>query len=123
MNELLELSDNTKAEILTKSLHMTDKDFQQHLNLMRLHNQPSKDKKLNPTTLEYKVNGQFTRLSESGNNETNYTYYVKFINDILKNLRKGEVDYCYYIGQVRELLRFIPDLKVRLCEFYFEVMM
>jgi len=115
------LSDNTKAAALSTILHMTNDEFQQQLKLMKLSNHPTKEKKLSPTTLQYKVNGQFVRLSESDNNETNYTYYIKFINDVLKNIRKGEIEYCYYIGQVRELLRFIPDLKVRLNDFYFEV--
>lgn len=121
LNEIKILPNNTKAETLTKTLHMTNEDFQQQLKLMKQLNQITKEKKLSPTTLQYKVNGQFVRLSESDNNETNYTYYIKFINDVLKNIHAGEIEYCYYIGQVRELLRFIPDLKVKLCDYYFEV--
>jgi|GEM_PF-971481 len=115
------LSDDIKAETLTKTLNITNSDFQQHLTLMKLHNKPTKEKRLSSTTPNYKINGQFARLFESGNNETNYTYYIKFINNILTNINRGEIEYCYYIGQVRELLRFIPDLKVNLCDFYFEV--
>ena len=119
-NELKILSDNTKAATLTKSLHMTNEDFQNQLNLMRTLNKPTKETKLISIAKYHIVNSNYSALS-CGNNETNYTYYVKFINDVLKSILKGKVDYCYNIGQVKELLRFIPDLKVSLCDFYFEV--
>lgn len=114
------LSDNTKAETLTKSLHMTNYDFQQQLKLMKLLNQETIARRINSPTTPYVVGKHYFTLSNE-NEETGNTYYIKFINDVLKNIRKGEIEYCYYIGQVRELLRFIPDLKVRLGDFYFEV--
>lgn len=45
--------------------------------------------------------------------ETQYTRYKKFINDILKVIRKGEVDYAYYIYQIEDLLRYEPNLKTK----------
>lgn len=121
LNELKILSDNTKAETLTKLLHMTNEDFQQQLEIMRGLNQETSSRKFNSPTTPYVVGKYYFKLSNE-NEETGNTYYIKFVNDVLKNLRKGEIEYCYYIGQVKELLRFLPDLKVRLCDFYFEVM-
>lgn len=53
---------------------------------------------------------------------TNWQSYCSFINDILKNIRKGQVDYCYYIFQIMDLLRFhYHDLRTRYQDGYWEV--
>jgi len=41
--------------------------------------------------------------------ETQWYRYVQFINQILRNIRRGEEDYCYYTYQILELLRFEPE--------------
>lgn len=52
---------------------------------------------------------------------TTYEYYRKFINDILRNIRRGKTDYCYELYQIRELLRFEPDLQVEYSDRTFAV--
>ena len=47
---------------------------------------------------------------------TNYQTYCLFINDVIKELRKGNVDYCYFIYQIEELYRFFPNLKTLFIE-------
>ena len=32
--------------------------------------------------------------------------YCQFINDVLRNIRKGETDYCYFVYQIADLLQF-----------------
>ena len=38
--------------------------------------------------------------------KTQYQNYCSFINNILRNIRRGEVDYCYYIYQIADLLKY-----------------
>ena len=38
--------------------------------------------------------------------KTQYQNYCSFINNILRNIRRGEIDYCYYIYQIIDLLKF-----------------
>lgn len=38
--------------------------------------------------------------------KTQYQNYCSFINNILKNIRRGEIDYCYYIYQIADLLKY-----------------
>lgn len=41
-------------------------------------------------------------------------YYKTFINDTLKDLKKGLIGYCFYIYQIEELLKFYPkELKTK----------
>lgn len=119
LNELKILSDNTKAEVLTTILHMTNDDFQKELEIMRASIDSTQDKKLSSIDKYHIINNNYSPIF-CNSNDINNTYY-EFINNILKNICKGEIEFCYYIGQIRELLRFIPDLKVRLNDFYFEV--
>lgn len=44
--------------------------------------------------------------------DTGYQTYCAFINDCLKELRKGNTVYCFYIYQIEDLYRFIPDINV-----------
>lgn len=53
---------------------------------------------------------------------TQFQSYCSYINDVLRNIRKGEVDYCYFIYQIEDLLRFhYNDLRTRYCDGYWEV--
>lgn len=54
--------------------------------------------------------------------ETNWQQYCSYINDVLKNIRKGEIEYCYYIYQIIDLLKFHYDtLKTSYCDGYWAV--
>ncbi len=41
-------------------------------------------------------------------NSQNYRY-TSFINNVLKNIKKGEVEYVFYIYQIEELAKFFPN--------------
>ena len=45
------------------------------------------------------------------NNCSNYALYVRFINDILRNIRQGNEDYCYFLYQIRDLTEYEPHLE------------
>jgi hypothetical protein len=51
-------------------------------------------------------------LYGSYHGKTQYQQYCSFINNILRNIRRGEIDYCFYIYQVAELLKYEERLKV-----------
>lgn len=55
---------------------------------------------------------QPNRLISTGE-QSQYQMYSKFINDILKFIRKGDKDFAYYIYQIEDLLRFEPELKTK----------
>ena len=76
------------------------------------------------------MKGKYSKESGIWNEETNGTYhgltnwqsYCSYINDVLRNIRKGQVDYCYYIYQILDLLKFhYSDLKTKYCDGYWEV--
>ena len=52
-----------------------------------------------------------------------YEMYVRFINDILRNIRQGETDYCYFLYHIQDLVEYEPLLESRFVEDgrYFEV--
>lgn len=51
-------------------------------------------------------------LYGSYHGKAQYQQYCSFINNILRNIRRGEIDYCFYIYQVAELLKYEERLKV-----------
>lgn len=54
--------------------------------------------------------------------KTSWEGYRVYINDMIKNIKKGERDYCYYEYQVIELLKFFPDsLMTKFHGWYWEV--
>ena len=74
------------------------------------------------------MGGKYSRGSEKvGENQeydgiTNWQSYCAYINDILRNIRKGGYDYCYYGYQIVELLKFhYNDLRTRYCDGYWKV--
>jgi hypothetical protein len=53
---------------------------------------------------------------------TNWQSYCTYINDVLKNIRKGYHEFCYFTYQIVDLLKFhYDDLKTRYCDGYWEV--
>lgn len=122
MEELrkIKLVSNTSGR---PSQNLTDEKWQKEFNLRKLFVTPY-DKRI-------------TKLGGVGSNEsgkwnadtqgryhgkTNWQGYCFYINDILKNIRKGGRDYCYYIFQIEDLLRFHHDnLMTKYCDGYWEV--
>lgn len=61
-----------------------------------------------PQTNRRKANHRFAHCSE-----TQWIYYSKFINSVLRTIRQGKYDYCYFIFQIIDLLKYEHDnLKV-----------
>ena len=41
-------------------------------------------------------------------------YYMKYINDVLSQIRKGKTEYLHQEYQIKDILRFEPNIKVSL---------
>ena len=41
--------------------------------------------------------------------DTQFEYFRTFINDILRNIRKGKIDYCFNYEHIKELLKYERD--------------
>lgn len=93
--------------------NMTDKEWQEYFEAMKLLTHQSNEKRMGGKTTPILVNSysdnQFTYCGD-----TQWTKYKEFINGILSVIRHGECDFCFYIYQIAELLRYEHDnLKSR----------
>ena len=91
---------------------LTDNEWQECLDLLRT---------ITPTTIEKRLKRKLGRVVigrnwtlSGGESDSLDTYYITFINSVLKSIRSGETDYCFYTYQIAELLRFEPKLQARL---------
>lgn len=116
----LRLISNTNG---TPSSSMTDEKWQKEFKIRKHFITPHPN---NITELK----GKYSKESGKWNEESNGTYYgctnwqsyCSYINDVLRNIRKGKIDYCYYIYQILDLLKFhYSDLKTKYCDGYWEV--
>lgn len=106
------------------SSSLTDKKWQEELNVRKVFITPYNDKE--PKCLSGKYSKESTNWGQEAQNSydgcTNWQSYCSYINDILHNIRSGQVDYCYYIYQILDLLKFhYDDLRTRYCDGYWEV--
>lgn len=76
---------------------MTNKQWQQKFNILKLGTTPVPYKRMTAWQAESQTN--YT-------GETEYSRYVTFINDVLRVIRSGNCDYCYFVYQIKDLLRF-----------------
>lgn len=76
-----------------------------------------------PTTEKYLpvMNSRYTHSLYNDGIPTTYEFYRRYINDVLRTVRKGGVDYVYELYQLRELLRFEPELHIEYNDGIFEV--
>lgn len=76
----------------------------------------SKEKKLKRHARNYSVVGlkydDTTTLDE---------YYVRMINDVLSEIRRGKVDYLFNFGQIRDVLRFERHIALRYIDGCYEI--
>lgn len=98
---------------------LTDKEWQTEFSLMKLYITPYK-KDIT------RMGGKYSKESgmEMNNYDgiTNWQSYCAYINDVLKNIRKGCHEFCYFTYQIVDLLKFhYDDLKTRYCDGYWEV--
>lgn len=111
----------TRATHGRPSSTLTDKEWQNELALMKLYITPH-DKSVT------RMGGKFSRGQEKikENQEydgvTNWQSYCIYINDVLKNIRKGNHDFCYFGYQIIDLLKFhYDDLRTKYRDGYWEV--
>lgn len=100
---------------------LTDKEWQNELSIMKLYITPYNK---NIT----RMGGKFSRGQENMidgkeyDGMTNWQSYCSYINDVLRNIRKGNRDFVYFGYQIIDLLKFhYDDLKTRYCDGYWEV--
>lgn len=87
----------------------SDGEWQNKLHLLKI--------LISPSLSDKQITGRFTREIGVWNEElngiydgaTNWIQYCHYINDVLKQIRKGKRDYCYYTYQICDLLRFEYD--------------
>lgn len=101
---------------------INDKEWQQMFSLLKLTTPASKDKRFKNTTSSIKINGRYQQEKE----ETQWRYYIQYINSVLSNIRNGEHDVCFFSYQIKDLLRFEnARLKTKLINddgfIYFDV--
>ena len=81
---------------------ITDKEWQQMFSLLKLTTPVSKEKRFRNTVSSVKVNGMCQQEKE----ETQWRYYIQYINNVLSNIRNGEHDVCFFSYQIKDLLKF-----------------
>lgn len=81
---------------------MTNMEWQLRFATLRDSVQPSNQRNMKLTTGRQNTYGEYQ-------GDTQWECYCKFINDILRTIRKGERDYCYHEYQICDLLRFEHD--------------
>lgn len=50
-------------------------------------------------------------------------YYVRMINDVLSEIRRGKADYLFSFGQIRDVLRFERNITLRYVDGCYEIKM
>lgn len=115
-----------KQSVVTRVSHgrpasnLTDREWQVQFGVARLYVKP------HPEEIT-KMCGKYSRaeiLTSGGiyDGMTNWQSYCSFINDVLKQIRKGNRDFVYFGYQIIELLKFHHDtLRTRYCGGYWEV--
>lgn len=88
---------------------MTNTQWQEYFNIMKLSIQQSKNKRMKASSSpivvnHYMADNQFTYCGE-----TQWTKYRNYINSVLSAIRKGEYDYCYFVYQIADLLKYEHD--------------
>lgn len=104
-----------------RPVNITNKEWQQMFNVLKLTTPVSKEKKYRNST-SVTVNGIYQKEKET----TQWRYYTQYINSVLSNIRNGEHDICYFIYQIKDLLQFENTrLKTKLVNddgfLYFDV--
>lgn len=88
---------------------MTNTQWQEYFNIMKLSIQQSKDKRMKASPSPIVVNRYMAGNQLTYYGETQWTIYRNYINSVLSAIRKGEYDYCYFIYQIADLLKYEHD--------------
>lgn len=88
------------------NIQMTDQQWQHQFELMKKQTPPSHEHLLPNMPREHISYDLLGNKHYDG--YSNWQTYCSYINDVLRQIRKGGIDYCYYIYQIQELVRFEP---------------
>lgn len=96
---------NTGPHSAAPSMNMTDAQWQEKFRLMKQLVRPSVNSHI---TNSYSAEPFYwnEELQDSYDGITNWQSYSLFINDTLRQLRRGETCYAWFTYQIRDLLRF-----------------
>lgn len=98
---------------------LTDKEWQNQFAVMKLYITPFQK---SITRMGGKFSKESGKEVDNYDGITNWQSYCSYINDVLKNIRKGNHEYCYFGYQIVDLLKFHFDtLKTKYCDGYWEV--
>lgn len=75
------------------------------IDTLRATAQPRRERKLTR-------NSSTSRLVNYTDDMTVDSYYVKYINDVLKTIRHGQYDYAFHEYQLKDILSFEPNAKI-----------
>ena len=101
------------------SSSLTDKEWQNQFSVIKLYIKPYEK---SVTRFGGKGSRELGMVQENYDGITNWQSYCAYINDVLKNLRRGNHDFCYFGYQIVDLLKFhYNTLRTRYCDGYWEV--
>ena len=78
---------------------MTDSEWQIMFEVFRQNAVQSSYKLIPSPRKSHLLGGEY-------HGDTQFEYFRTFINDILRNIRKGKTDYCFNYEQIKELLKY-----------------
>lgn len=117
IRNLLRMKDDSKALV-----HIKNEEWQVLLEYLRVNTLISADNKLKRNAQNGKVVRLYISLTDNEfKTDTLDAMYVNFINDTLREVRKGRVAYAYHTYQIMELLRFELELKCDLVNGIFYI--
>lgn len=117
LHNLLKMKDDSKTLV-----QMRNEEWQEILSYMKSITLPSSEKRLRRNANNIVVVRVFLTLTDTEcRYETLDSMYVKYINAVLGQIRKGYIDYCYHTYQIMELLKFEPTIDVKLIGGIFHV--
>lgn len=99
---------NTGPHSAAPSINMTDAQWQEKFSLMKQMVRPSADHQITNSHSQEPFYWN-EDLQDSYDGITNWQSYSLFINDSLRQLRRGEICYAWFTYQIRDLLRFEHD--------------
>lgn len=101
------------------SYSLTDKEWQNQFSIMKLYIKPYAK---SITRFGGKGSRELGMAQENYDGITNWQSYCAYINDVLKNIRRGNHDFCFYGYQIVDLLKFhYNTLRTKYCDGYWEV--
>lgn len=81
------------------SASMTDKQWQEQFQILKAITIPSRFSKMRLIYLSDADNQNY-------HGDTIYSYYCRYINNVLESIRSGKHDFCYFTYQIIDLLKY-----------------